>query len=180
MSDFEPQFVNRDGFPYVDLQTTTFNNYRVNVIINKIDDKDRPLQGVEFTLTQDTTNTVVTTNAQGQAFINDQAPGAYVLKETKALPGYESITDSHEFIIESTHALVNRKILFSMLQIKKSLVQPYLQQVWSQVFLGLHLASSQLVASSLSLLAVVAKINKMKRPLRTCSGLFICIKKRIP
>lgn len=114
LSDFEPQFVNRDGFPYVDLQTTTFNNYRVNVIINKVDDKDRPLQGVEFTLTQDTTNTVVTTNAQGQAFINDQAPGAYVLKETKALPGYESITDSHEFIIESTHAGEPEDIIFNV------------------------------------------------------------------
>ncbi|QIK86417.1 LPXTG cell wall anchor domain-containing protein [Erysipelothrix sp. HDW6B] len=122
LSDFEPQFVNREGFPYVDLQTTTFNNYRVNVIINKVDDKDRPLQGVEFTLTHDADNTVVTTNAQGQAIINDRAPGAYVLKETKALPGYEGITDAREFIIESEYAGEPQDIIFKVTN--KEIIDP--------------------------------------------------------
>lgn len=80
--------------------------------ITKVDDSDKPLKDVEFTiLAQDKVTVVDTikTDANGEASISLEY-GTYYYKEKSAPAGYVPDTLIHEFKIEKNNATVNAKV----------------------------------------------------------------------
>ncbi|MEH6891188.1 SpaA isopeptide-forming pilin-related protein [Bacillus sp. JJ864] len=72
--------------------------------INKVDDSNKPLAGVEFTVYNEKGEEVtkVVTDNNGKAFVKDLAFGKYSFKETKGLDGYVGSTETYNFEVKES------------------------------------------------------------------------------
>ncbi|GDZ34764.1 fimbrial protein [Bifidobacteriaceae bacterium MCC02031] len=84
--------------------------FTYKTVINKVDDKNQPLKGAEFTLSKKMKNGTTTTvaavkNDEGTTFtFNGLDDGDYVLSETKTPAGYNKIDDI-TFTVTANHAI---------------------------------------------------------------------------
>ncbi len=78
------------------------------VELNKVDDSDNPLTGVEFTIYDNAGKEVevLITDEDGYAISSPLQYGSYVIKETKALTGYENSNNTFEFEILNNDEVV--------------------------------------------------------------------------
>lgn len=84
--------------------------FTYKTVINKVDDKNQPLKGAEFTLSKkmkdgSTTTVAVVKDSEGTTFtFNGLDDGDYVLTETKTPAGYNSIKPI-TFTVTANHAI---------------------------------------------------------------------------
>ncbi|MDY5233211.1 MAG: SpaA isopeptide-forming pilin-related protein [Faecalicoccus sp.] len=96
----------------IDLGTVENKKIEGTVTVEKTDEKDQPLQGVEFSLLQE--DRVVATaisDASGVATFKNVKYGTYTLKETKGLAAYNVVTDEQTVTIDSDGQTVEAKTM---------------------------------------------------------------------
>lgn len=99
---------------------------RGNIEVTKIDSRDKkPLEGVEFTLTQNDKNMdTATTDKNGKLVFKDLLYGKYEIQETKALEGYVPNDEKLPFMIsengKTTKTIVENKPAQGVFQITKT------------------------------------------------------------
>ncbi|MGF2716609.1 SpaA isopeptide-forming pilin-related protein, partial [Bacillus cereus] len=80
--------------------------------ITKVDDKDKPLKGVEFTVYKDGKEVAkATTDANGNVSFDNLETGKYTYKETKGLDGYVSDKTEKPFELTTTNLLHQAKVV---------------------------------------------------------------------
>ncbi|PGM76352.1 hypothetical protein CN957_23545 [Bacillus cereus] len=93
--------------------------------INKVDDSNKPLAGVEFTVYNEKGEeiTKVVTDKNGKAFVKDLAFGKYSFKETKGLDGYIGSTETYNFEVKENGKVqtftVTNKLVKGSIEIHK-------------------------------------------------------------
>ncbi|MDB7984745.1 SpaA isopeptide-forming pilin-related protein, partial [Faecalicoccus pleomorphus] len=82
------------------------------VTVKKTDEKDQPLQGVEFSLLQeDRVVATAVSDASGVATFKGVKYGTYTLKETKGLAAYNVVTDVQTVTIDTDGQMVEAKTM---------------------------------------------------------------------
>ncbi|MGI5949374.1 SpaA isopeptide-forming pilin-related protein [Peptoniphilus sp.] len=84
-----------DGEKFYSVQNESIETGKGSLAINKKDNNGKPLQGAEFTLTNDAGEVVkkVTSDASGKVVFLGLEPGNYRLSETKAPDGYQKTNE---------------------------------------------------------------------------------------
>lgn len=92
------------------------------IVVNKTDGNGTKLQGVEFTIYQDTNKNgqydnadqvqeVLTTDVDGSAVSSYLPEGTYFVKETKPLDGYIGSDKVEKFVVDAKSSIVNGKLV---------------------------------------------------------------------
>ena len=91
-----------------------------NIIINKTDSNNNPLEGVEFTLYDKDMKALYNgnTNENGQIIIEDLYLGNYYLKEVNTLEGYMPLTELISFSIRENEELVTINVTNEKIKIR--------------------------------------------------------------
>lgn len=96
----------------IDLGTVENKKIEGTVTVKKTDEKDQPLQGVEFSLLQeDRVVATAVSDASGVATFKNVKYGTYTLKETKGLAAYNVVTDEQTVTIDTDGQTVEAKTM---------------------------------------------------------------------
>lgn len=96
----------------IDLGTVENKKIEGTVTVKKTDEKDQPLQGVEFSLLQeDRVVATAASDASGVATFKNVKYGTYTLKETKGLAAYNVVTDEQTVTIDTDGQTVEAKTM---------------------------------------------------------------------
>ena len=106
---------------YTTTQTVEIINYQPkgSIEIIKTDSNNNYISNTEFTLYDQNMNVleIVETDVTGKAIINDLLPGKYYIKETKAHPEYQLVTDLIEIEIKENKEIITVNIINEKIEI---------------------------------------------------------------
>ena len=106
---------------YATTQTVEIINYQPkgSIEIIKTDSNNNYISNTEFTLYDQNMNVleIVETDVTGKAIINDLLPGKYYIKETKAHPEYQLVTDLIEIEIKENKEIITVNIINEKIEI---------------------------------------------------------------
>ena len=99
------------GYFKKDIQTVTYiyKQKQGELVVNKVNPLNIPLEGATFELRDETgklVGTALTTDSSGEVRFKDLPWGIYTLKESKAPDGYRLITNERTIIIDADNLLV--------------------------------------------------------------------------
>ncbi len=87
--------------------------HKGTIIITKVDEKNNPIQGVEFDILDENKNYVnhLTTSRSGKCGLQNLPLGKYYYKETKVPEGYIIDTEPHDFILGENEQVLEKTVV---------------------------------------------------------------------